>query len=94
MTEYASNAIVFVFTDISVFMINYDFELRMSFDSIESSESTRKKILKIRDVDMTKKMQNVMKFTKRKLIKAQKNQKMNANKKRASASDYKKDELV
>jgi hypothetical protein len=70
MTEYAFNAIVFVFTDISAFMINYDFELRMSFDSIESSESTRERILRTRNVDMTKKMQNVMKFTKRKLIKA------------------------
>jgi hypothetical protein len=70
-------------------MINYDFELRMSFNSIEPSESTRERILRARDVDMTKKMQNVMKFTKRKLIKTQEYQKMNANKKRASASDYK-----
>jgi NADH/NAD ratio-sensing transcriptional regulator Rex len=67
--EYASNIIVFVFTNISTFMINYDFESRMSFNFIESFELTQERILTARNVDMTRKMQNVMKFTKRKLIK-------------------------
>jgi hypothetical protein len=94
MTEYASNAIVFVSTDISAFMINYDFESRMSFDSIESFESTRERILKARGVNMTKKMQKVMKFTRRKLVMTQESQKKHADKKRMTASDYKEDDFV
>jgi hypothetical protein len=67
----------------------------MSFDSMNSTEeSIRERILKAREIDMTKKMKEVIEFTKRKLVKSQKNQKINANKKRASALDYKEDELV
>jgi hypothetical protein len=94
MTEYAFNAIVFVSTDISAFMINYDFESRMSFDSIESFESTRERILKARGVNMTKKMQKVMKFTRRKLAMTQESQKKHADKKRMTAPDYKEDDFV
>jgi hypothetical protein len=94
MTEYAFNAIVFVSTDISAFMINYDFESRMSFDFIESFESTRERILKARNVNMTKKMQKIMKFIKRKLVITQENQKKHADKKRMTASDYKEDDFV
>jgi NADH/NAD ratio-sensing transcriptional regulator Rex len=68
MIEYAFNIIVFVSINISAFMINYDFESRMSFNSIESLESTRERIHKARDVNMIKKMQKVMKFIKRKLV--------------------------
>jgi hypothetical protein len=95
MTEYAFNAIIFAFTEIFAFMTNYDFESRMSFDSMNSTKkSTRERILRAREIDMTKKMKEIIEFTKRKLVKSQKNQKINANKKRASALDYKEDELI
>jgi hypothetical protein len=71
MIEYAFNAIIFVFTDIFAFIINYDFEFRMSFDLIESFESKfiRESILRIKKVNITKKMKKVFEFTKRKLVK-------------------------
>jgi hypothetical protein len=54
-----------------------------------TKESTRERILRAREIDMTKKMKKIIEFTKRKLVKFQKNQKINANEKRASALDYK-----
>jgi hypothetical protein len=67
----------------------------MSFDSVNSiEESTRERILRTRKVDMTKKMKEIIEFIKKKLVKVQEKQKINANKKRASALDYKEDELI
>jgi hypothetical protein len=95
MIKYAFNFIIFVFIKIFAFMTKYDFESRMSFDSVNSIEkSTRERILRTRDVDMTKKMKEIIEFTKKKLVKVKENQKINANKKRASALDYKENELV
>jgi hypothetical protein len=96
MTEYASNAIIFVFIDIFVFMTNYDFESRMSFDLIESleSRSVKERILRIKEVDMTKKMKEVFEFIRRKLVMTQESQKKHADKKRVAAPDYKKDDFV
>jgi hypothetical protein len=72
MTKYAFNAIISVFTNIFAFMINYDFESRMSFDFIESFESrfVRKRILRIKEMNMMKKMKKVFEFTKKKLVKS------------------------
>jgi hypothetical protein len=96
MTEYASNVIIFVFIDIFVFMTNYDFEPRMSFDLIKSLQSRfiRERILRIKEVDMTKKMKEVFEFTRRKLVITQESQKKHADKKRVAASDYKEDDFV
>jgi hypothetical protein len=68
----------------------------MSFDLIESLElkSVRERILRIKEVDMTKKMKEVFEFTKRKLVMTQESQKKHANKKRVAASDYKEDDFV
>jgi hypothetical protein len=96
MIEYASNAIISVFIEIFAFMINYDFELRMSFDSIKSSQlqSIRERILQAKEVNIAKKMQKVIDFTKKKLVITQKSQKKHADSKRAKASDYKEDDLI
>jgi hypothetical protein len=67
MIEYASNAIISAFTEISAFMTNYDFELRMSFDFINSSESARERIMQFKEVNITEKMQKMIDFIKRKL---------------------------
>jgi hypothetical protein len=94
MIEYASNAIISAFTEISAFMTNYDFELRMSFDSINSSESTRERIMQFKEVNIAEKMQKMIDFIKRKLAIAQESQKRHADNKRTKTSDYKKDDLV
>jgi hypothetical protein len=70
MIEYASNAIIFVSIDIFAFMINYDFESRMNFDSINSSESARERILQIKKINIAQKMKEIIEFTTRKLVKA------------------------
>jgi hypothetical protein len=67
MIEYASNATISIFIEISAFMTNYDFELRMSFDSINSFESTRERIMQFKEVNIAEKMQKMIDFTKRKL---------------------------
>jgi hypothetical protein len=96
MIEYASNAIISAFTEIFAFMINYDFESRMSFDSIESLklQSTRERLLQAKEVNITDKIQKMIDFTKKKLAIAQESQKRHADNKRAKASDYKKNDLV
>jgi hypothetical protein len=94
MIEYASNAIISAFTEIFAFMTNYDFESRMSFDSINSSESARERIIQFKEVNITEKMQKMIDFIKRKLAIIQESQKRHADSKRAKTSDYKKDDLV
>jgi hypothetical protein len=71
MIEYASNATIFASIDIFAFMINYDFEFRMSFDFINSFESARERILQIKKINIAKKMKEMIEFTTRKLVKAQ-----------------------
>ncbi len=44
MTKFASSAAAFAFIDLFVFMINYEFESRMSFDFVLNEESVRKRI--------------------------------------------------
>jgi hypothetical protein len=94
MIEYASNAIISAFTEISAFITNYDFELKMSFNSINSSESTRERIMQFKEVNIAEKMQKMIDFTKKKLAITQESQKRHLNNKRTKASDYKKDNLV
>jgi hypothetical protein len=94
MIEHASNAIISAFTKISVFMTNYDFESKMSFDSINSSESARERIMQFKKINITEKMQKMINFTKRKLAIIQESQKRHTDSKRAKTSDYKKDDLV
>jgi hypothetical protein len=56
MIEYALNAIISAFTEISAFMTNYDFESRMSFNSINSSESARERIMQFKEINIAEKM--------------------------------------
>jgi hypothetical protein len=67
MIEYASNAIISAFTEIFAFMANYDFESRMSFDSIDSFklQSIRKRILQVKEVNIVDKMQKMIDFIKK-----------------------------
>jgi hypothetical protein len=89
MTEFASNVVMSASTKLFVFMINYDFESRMSFDfSADISESVRKRILTRKSSNITDKMRDIWEFIKQRLIKAQQNQKHYANRKRNASSEY------
>jgi hypothetical protein len=89
MTEFASNVVMFVSTRLFVFMINYDFESRMSFDfSADVSESVRERILTRKSSNIIDKMKDIWKFIKQRLIKAQQNQKHYADRKRNASFEY------
>jgi hypothetical protein len=63
MIEFALNVATSAFTDLFVFMTNYDFNFRMSFDSlnIETVErlSIKERILTQKKSTITKKMKNI-----------------------------------
>jgi hypothetical protein len=92
MTEFASNAITSAFIELFVFMTNYEFESRMSFDSqnIEICDrlSTKKRILTQKADTIIDKMKNIWEFIKKKLANAQQDQKLYANRKRSVSSEY------
>jgi hypothetical protein len=96
MTEFVSNAATSAFTELFVFMTNYDFESRMSFDSSNSNDdvfrerlSARERILTQKAAIITKKMRNIWDFIKNKLVDTQNTQKRYADRKRTFSSDYK-----
>jgi hypothetical protein len=92
MIEFVSNAVTSTFTELSIFMTNYNFESRMSFDSLNTKTndrlSDRKRILTQRTVIIVEKMKKVWDFIKKKLVNAQKMQKKHANKHKTSSSQY------
>jgi hypothetical protein len=92
MTEFASNAITSAFIELFVFMINYEFESRMSFDSsnieIFDRLSARERILTQKADTIIDKMKNIWKFIKKKLANAQQDQKLYADRKRTVSSEY------
>jgi hypothetical protein len=66
MIEFASNAATFVFDELSAFMINYDFESRMSFDSFDLNDdvyrersSTKERVLTQKANIIAEKMRNI-----------------------------------
>ncbi len=89
MTEFASNVVISVSTKLFVFMTNYDFESRMSFDfSADASESVRERILTRKNSNIIDKMRNIWEFIKQRLVEAQQNQKHYADRKRNASSEY------
>jgi hypothetical protein len=66
MTEFASNATILAFTELFAFIISYDFESRMNYDSSKSNKiiskewlSARERVLTKKAVIITKKMKNI-----------------------------------
>ncbi len=65
MTEFASNAATSAFIELFVFMTNYEYEPRMSFDSSNSKNvarerlSIRERILTQKDVCIAEKMKDI-----------------------------------
>ncbi len=94
MTEFASNAAISIFTELFVFMTNYEFESRMSFDSISNEEFVKKRIQDKKASNIIDKMKNIWNFIKQKLINSQNAQKRHADKRRNSSSEYKLDDMI
>jgi hypothetical protein len=59
MIEFAFKAATFAFIDLFVFMTNYDFESRMSFDSISVEELIKERVLDKKAFVITEKMKNI-----------------------------------
>ncbi len=59
MIEFASNAAISAFIELFAFMTNYEFESRMSFDSVSNEEFVRERIQDQKASDITDKMRNI-----------------------------------
>jgi hypothetical protein len=89
MIEYAFNVFISIITQIISFLVNYDFESRMSFDSVQFEENTvRERIHRFKDRNIVFTMKNIWKFAKKHMKKSQQNQIIYVNRHRTSASDY------
>ncbi len=74
MIEYVSNAFISITTQIFSFLVNYDFELRMSFDSIRfEKNTTKKRVQRFRDREIVFTMKKIWKFVKTHMKKSQLN---------------------
>jgi hypothetical protein len=101
MTEFASNVATSTFIEMSVFMTNYDFESRMSFDSLNSNNdvfrerlSVKERVLTQKAIIIAKKIKNIWNFIKKKLANAQNTQKKYANQKRTFSFKYKFEDMI
>jgi hypothetical protein len=65
MTEFASNAATSAFIELFVFMTNYEYESRMSFDSSNSANVTqerlsiKKRVLTQKDAFIVEKIKDI-----------------------------------
>jgi hypothetical protein len=94
MTEFAFNAAVSTFTELFAFMTNYEFESRMSFDSISNEEFVRERIQDQKASNIIDKMKNIWYFIKQKLANSQNAQKKHADRKKNSSSEYKLNDMI
>ncbi len=98
MIEFAFNAAISAFTELFAFMINYEFESRMSFDSsdIENVDrlSAKERILTQKAKTIFDKMKNIWNFIKKRLARAQDIQKRYADLKRNLSSEYQAEDMM
>jgi hypothetical protein len=89
MTEYAFNAFISIITHMFSFLVNYEFESRMSFDQIEFNENTiKERVNQFKSRKIMFIMKSIWKFVKEHMKKNQNNQVKYANKHRIIASNY------
>jgi hypothetical protein len=90
MIEYVLNAFVSITTQVSSFLVNYDFEFRMNFDFYFSfNENTiRKRVQRFKNKKIVFIIKKIWTFAKKHMKKNQKNQFTHANRHRIFASDY------
>jgi hypothetical protein len=72
MIEFASNVITSAFTELFVFLANYEFESKMSFDSIDIENTIRKRILNQKSVWYHEKDEKHLRIHQRKVNKCSK----------------------
>jgi hypothetical protein len=98
MIEYVLNAVTSTFTELSIFMTNYEFESRMSFDLLNTETNDRltdkKRILTQKTTIIVEKMKNIWDFIKKKLINAQEMQKKHADKHKTFSSEYQLEDMM
>ncbi len=95
MTEYVSNVFISITTQIFSFLANYDFESRMSFDSVQFDENTvRKRIHRFKKRDIVFTMKNIWKFARDHMKKSQRQQTTHVNAHKTQAFDYQIDDQV
>jgi predicted metal-dependent hydrolase len=93
MIEFVFNAITSAFTELFVFIANYEFEFRMSFDSSNANDSQKRlsakeRVLTQKAVIIAKKMRDIWDFIEKKLAHTQNIQKRYADQKRTFSSEY------
>jgi hypothetical protein len=89
MIEYAFNAFISIIIQMSSFLVNYEFESRMSFDHVEFEENTiEDRVNKFRRRTIVFIMKNIWKFAKKHMKKSQQNHVIYVNRHRISTSDY------
>jgi hypothetical protein len=59
MTEFVFNVAIFAFTELFSFRVNYEFESRMNFNSIDSDDIARERVVKRKAIDIIEHMKNV-----------------------------------
>jgi hypothetical protein len=91
--EFVFNVTTSAFTELFVFMTNYEFESRMSFESSDLNDSNerlsvKERVLTQKAIIIAKKMRNIWNFIKKKLAHTQNIQKKYVDQKRAFSSEY------
>ncbi len=98
MTKFVLNAVTFTFIELSIFMTNYEFESRISFDLVNTETnnrlSERKRILTQKTTIIVEKMKNIWDFIKKKLINAQEMQKKHADKHKTFSFNYQFEDMI
>ncbi len=99
MTEFVFNVITSTFIKLFAFMTNYEFESRMSFNSLNANDSqkrlsVKKRVLTRKTAIIAKKMRNIWNFIKKKLAHTQNIQKRYADQKRTFSSEYVVEDIV
>ncbi len=89
MIEYVSNVFISITTQVFSFLINYDFESRMSFDHISLKKNTNKeRVQRIKKREIVFIMKKIWQFVKAHIKKNQQNQITHANRHRMIVSEY------
>ncbi len=89
MIKYAFNASIFAIIQIFFFLVNYEFESRMSFDFFSSKNNiVRERIQRSREREIVFIMKKIWIFVKKHMKKNQHNQVTHANRHKSKTLDY------
>ncbi len=93
-TEFVFNVCESLFTELFLFMTNYDFHSKINFIFVSIKNTARKRILTKIFFDIFDKMNNISDFIKKKLASTQKSQKRQSDKIKVDSLNYKVENLV